>query len=265
VDWAKVKGMNKAADVCRCDPDAYTLVDCARTNDVGGVGALLLQDVGRNKRDYGEPAIVAAAKAASIGVIEVLAGLGAVPDVEGNALDLEATDDNGESALTAACRLGHEDVVLLLLRLRAKRNPEAIAIAAQKGHVLCAVVTNTDPAVTSLHDACALGKLLQVESLLLQGVEVNELDQRAGRNACTPLMAAAASAGGGRRGKAVMIVVERLLREDGVKVNAKNSQGVTALMIAAGNGAIDLCKILIKHGADKDDKDCKGRGVVWWA
>ena len=212
--------MNKAADVCRCDPDAYTLVDCARTNDVGGVGALLLQDVGRNKRDYGEPAIVAAAKAASIGVIEVLAGLGAVPDVEGNALDLEATDDNGESALTAACRLGHEDVVLLLLRLRAKRNPEAIAIAAQKGHVLCAVVTNTDPAVTSLHDACALGKLLQVESLLLQGVEVNELDQRAGRNACTPLMAAAASAGGGRRGKAVMIVVERLLREDGVKVNA---------------------------------------------
>jgi ankyrin repeat protein len=255
--WAKLKNMTLAGDVIRCDPAKYTLVDCARAHDSSGVDALLLQGFDVNRLDFGEPAIVAAAKSGSSDCIQRLA--------KADSLDFELRDENDESALEHACRLNQLSVVLDLLKLGAKRTPEATAIAAGRGHVLCGVVVNSDPDTVVIHDACALGKLLQVEALLLQGVRSNEIDKRAGRNACTPLMAAAASAGGGRRGKAVQIVVDRLLAEPSIKVNAKNSQGVTALMLAAGNGAIDLVKVLIKNGADKDCKDSKGRGALWWA
>jgi len=257
VDWAMLKGMKMAGEVIRCDPRAYTLVDCARNDDAEGVEALVIQGFDVNRKDYGEPAVVAAAKAASLGVLGRLA--------KSSGLDFEGCDDNGETALVAACRLGHVDVVLFLLKLGAKRSPEASALAAEKGHVLCGVIVNTDFHLVVLHDACALGKLLQVEALLMQGVRVNAADQRAGRSASTPLMAAAACAGGGRRGKAVRIVVDRLLREPGVKINAKNSQGATCLMIAAANGSMELCKTLIREGADKNSKDSRGRGAVWWA
>jgi len=271
-DWANLKNMPLAGAVIRCDPARYTLVDCARIHDAAGVEALLAQGFAVNRRDAGETAIVAAARSASGAVIKTLASVSKLQasklrsgEPSGEALDFESRDDSGETALTAACRLGHVDIVLLLLKLGAVRSPTASATAASKGHVLCGVVVNSDPALVHLHDACANGVLLQVEALLLQGVSVNAADPRPGRNGSSPLMAAAGRAGGGRRGKAVRIVVDRLLEEKAIEVNAKNSKGVTCLMIAAGNGAIGLCKKLIQEGADRDCEDGEKRGALWWA
>jgi len=51
--------------------------------------------------------------------------------------------------------------------------------------------------------------------------------------------------------------VERLLR-NGADVNAANSKGTTALILAANNGHVDCLKVLLKHGADVNVADNDG-------
>lgn len=90
----------------------------------------------------------------------------------------------------------------------------------------------------------------------MQGVDVNRIDDRAGRNASTALMAACEFSVEG--GEGVRMVVNLLLEREGVRVNMRNAGGVTALMCAAGAGNIGLCKTLIKREADRNAKDQRG-------
>jgi ankyrin repeat protein len=49
-------------------------------------------------------------------------------------------------------------------------------------------------------------------------------------------------------------VVEYLINS-GATVNSTNSYGSTALHYAAGTGHVDVVRLLLKHGAQKDAKD----------
>ena len=109
-------------------------------------------------------------------------------------------------------------------------------------------------------------QLVVLESLLIQGSEPDAHDPRVGRNASTPLMACAAGRSQPRTREACMTCARRLIEalpEAGL--SAKNSQGVTALMVAAGNADMSLAKLLIKKGADVDGKDAKGKTAQSYA
>ena len=48
------------------------------------------------------------------------------------------------------------------------------------------------------------------------------------------------------------LTTARLLLEAGVNQDAKNDEGHTALMLAAGNGHVEMARLLLAAGADKD-------------
>jgi ankyrin repeat protein len=54
----------------------------------------------------------------------------------------------------------------------------------------------------------------------------------------------------------------RALIDAGAKVNARNEEGETALMLAARSGATSSVKVLITAGADLNIKDNKGHTAL---
>ena len=58
--------------------------------------------------------------------------------------------------------------------------------------------------------------------------------------------------------------VEKLLKE-GADVNAKNSEGYTALILASSNGHKEIVEMLLEKGADVNAKDSDGWTALMWA
>jgi ankyrin repeat protein len=91
-----------------------------------------------------------------------------------------------------------------------------------------------------LFDAAGRGDVSVVESLLKQGVPVDER----GRNEETPLIAAAL---------ADEAVVAKALIESGADIMARNKGGLTALHAAAYSGSVEVARFLLDRGADLED------------
>ncbi len=49
--------------------------------------------------------------------------------------------------------------------------------------------------------------------------------------------------------------VRRQLEQDGIDVNAKNSEGYTALILASSNGHKEIVEMLLEKGSDVNAKD----------
>jgi len=89
--------------------------------------------------------------------------------------------------------------------------------------------------------------------LMLNGADVNKGDVEA----WTPLMHAATAGNEG--------MVEQFLL-NGAEVNAKNSDGATALMAnLTGLSSVNIVKLLIEHGADINASDNEGFSVMMFA
>jgi ankyrin repeat protein len=217
----------------------------------------------------GCPPIIAAVKAEALNVVEVLAAWKGEDSVEANDyLNWEMTDENSETPLMVACRLGFSAVVASLLKTKSRsiRSPLAQTVATQKGQVLCALIVATDPTVVKIHDVCKRGVVLGVEALLCQGVSVNCLDYREGMENRTPLMAACEGLNvNAPSNQRLKIVITRLLQDPAISVNKKNERGQTALMIAAGRGNVGICKTLIINGACTTDNDPQKQTTSWYA
>ena len=59
--------------------------------------------------------------------------------------------------------------------------------------------------------------------------------------------------------------VRRQLEQDGIDVNAKNSEGYTALILASSNGHKEIVEMLLEKGADVNAKDSDGWTALMWA
>jgi uncharacterized protein len=92
-----------------------------------------------------------------------------------------------------------------------------------------------------LFDAAERGDLAAVETLLSEGVEVDER----GINAETPLIAAALA------GEAA---TAELLIAHGADVMARNNGGLTPLHAAAYSGSVEVARLLLDHGAALEDR-----------
>lgn len=134
--------------------------------------------------------------------------------------------------------------VTALMRAAARADIESIKAALAHG----AGADDTDSSGwTALMYAAAGSQSGPVQLLLKAGADPNHLSVRGD----TPLMA---SAIGGQ--------FDDDLFHAGAKINAKNSDGVAALMILAAKGEADEVKSALEAGADPFARDVKGRSAL---
>ena len=155
--------------------------------------------------------------------------------------DPNIADDQGVTPLMEAVKAGQTENVKLLIAAKAEvnamahRRPEASAI----GYAL------------ENHDWAS------AEALLDAGAIVNWASFFEPNN--TPLMVAVStSVKGGNDADAQLRVVQKMIKA-GANVNAKRTDSVTALHIAADTGDEAIVKLFIDAGANVNAKDQKGR------
>lgn len=140
--------------------------------------------------------------------------------------DINAKDEDGDTALHIAIDHGRQDVVKPLLDKGADINTKT----RYGGR-------------TPLHQACLRGQTDTAELLIAKGADVNAIDSIWGAK---PLACAAYE---GHKN-----TVELLLSK-GADINHKNRAGNTALSDAAFRGNLDVVEFLIAKGAKVDEKN----------
>ena len=148
--------------------------------------------------------------------------------------DVEAADNNGQTALSWAACKGHEAVTKLLLNAGAD-----VAAADNNGQ-------------TALISAAFPGHEAVTKLLLNAGADVAAADN----NGQTALMLAAAC---GHQ------EVAKLSLDQGADVLAAANNGATALMLAARGGHEAVTKLLLDHGADVAAADNNGQTALMLA
>jgi len=113
--------------------------------------------------------------------------------------------------------------------------------------------------MTALHPAALWGHVALVKLLLEHGSDVNSRSEDDGE---TPLMCSAKGIGlpkyPGKHSEDDYVATIELLLGAGADVNAKTTQGWTALKEAASSGNIRAVKLLLQAGADINAKDFGG-------
>ncbi len=101
--------------------------------------------------------------------------------------------------------------------------------------------------VTALINACNMGSIDIVKTLLANGADPNKKDWEGWR----PLMAAASgvSHADGRDKEPLCLEIVQLLIDNGADVNARGKRGQTALKYAKSALHENVAELLIQHGA----------------
>jgi ankyrin repeat protein len=159
---------------------------------------------------------------------------------------VNATDDRGIPAFTAAKYNRKDEIAQLLLDRGAKLDIFAASMTGDNGRVRELLGANAEvvrslshDGWTALHLASFFGHAECANSLIEAGADVTARSTNPMQN--MPLHAAAA----GRK-----IDVVRLLLEKGAPVNAQQHGGWTALHAAAQNGDTEMAEVLIGAGAN---------------
>ena len=143
-------------------------------------------------------------------------------------LDPDTADPDGNTILMIAARLGHQDVVALLISRKA-------GVARRSPH-----------GDTALMMACLKGHLAIAKLLVANGAQISQ-------SGWTPLHYAAFE---GRT------EVVRYLLEKGADKDAPAPNGFTALMLAARGGHIDTARLLLYEDADLTVRGPKGETAL---
>ena len=170
---------------------------------------------------YGEPAVLCAAARGHLGVLKRLLAAGA---------DCERTDSEGATAFSKALSYGQNAAAMLLLEAGANAGPDALHRALgnderllkallARGYKLPASDSEARALAVKLWQAGETAEFDDLERALVEAVESDEA-----------------------------AVVEAFLQR-GVSVNARNSYGRVALLIARARGDKAIEKLLTQHGA----------------
>lgn len=204
--------------------------------------------------------------------------------------DITARDGEGFSALSWACMKGHHEVLKLLIGGGADINERtetsgksALVLTAERGHFDCmlellvcraSIEERSVNGSTALMCAAHQGETEIVSYLLEKQSLVNMVDE-GGWNALMYTVNAQApnvSLGGEEAEKRVNIdgilgkrTTVDLMLLHGVDVNAQTSDGLSALMIAAGRDRPQAVKKLLEASAEVDMKTTHGQSALLMA
>ncbi|MBY0559607.1 quinoprotein dehydrogenase-associated putative ABC transporter substrate-binding protein [Hyphomicrobium sp.] len=191
-----------------------------------------------NKRDQlGALPLGSAASIRRTDLMEILLDAGAKAD---------AQDSDGMTALRHAINVNHVPSIELL----AKRGAD-IERGTEKGY-------------TALEVALADGKFFAAKALIDAGAKVNV---GGGAEKLTPLMVCATQLQPQQRlnqlahGPTPLVIAEELIKR-GADVNSASTDGVTAVMIAAGQNSAPMIGLLLRSGADPKMKSAAGKTAL---
>jgi quinoprotein dehydrogenase-associated probable ABC transporter substrate-binding protein len=194
----------------------------------------------------------------------------------GKGADVNKSDNQGATPLTAAARQRHPDMVELLIESGADVNlPNTDGVTA----LVAAVMRDDVPSIKVLLGkgadiekpgpegypplavAIAESKYEAAKALMEAGANVKTAD---GPDKLTPLMIAAGQTSPAEGAvflptSTKPIDIAQGLLERGADVNAKSASGVTALMVAAAHNNPPVIGLLIEAGADINAKDNQGK------
>ncbi|WP_210269800.1 quinoprotein dehydrogenase-associated putative ABC transporter substrate-binding protein [Hyphomicrobium methylovorum] len=160
--------------------------------------------------------------------------------------NVDAIDNDGMTALQHAINVNHVPSVELL----AKRGADL-----EKG---------TEKGYTALEIALSEGKFFAAQALLAAGVQVNVAH---GPEKLTPLMVCATQLQPQQRlsqlarGPTPLALAEDLIKR-GANTNAQTKEGITALMIAAGQNNAPMIGLLLRAGADPKLASLQGKTAL---
>ena len=143
-------------------------------------------------------------------------------------MDPDTADPDGNTILMIAARVGHEEVVKLLISRKA-------SVARRSAH-----------GDTALMMACLKGKLAIARLLVANGAQINQSDW-------TPLHYAAFEG----RAEVISYLIEKGAHKDALAPN-----GFTALMLAARGGHLEATRALLYDDADVTIKGPKGETAL---
>ncbi len=206
--------------------------------DADRVKFLIEKGADVNKRDkLGALPLGAAASIRRTDLMQILLDAGAKPD---------ATDSDGMTALQHAINVNHVPSIELL----AKRGADI-----EKG---------TDKGYTALDVALSNGNFFAAKALIDAGAKVNVAG---GPEKLTPLMVCATQLQPQQRlsqlarGPTPLALAEEIIKK-GADVNAASTEGITALMIAAGQNNAPMIGLLLRSGADAKKKSSAGKTAL---
>lgn len=193
----------------------------------------------------------------------------------GKGAEIDKLDLQGYTPLTSAIRLGSIDAMTFLLAHGAKvdapdkdgwapllhavlrNDPKAIDLLLAKG---ARIDTKAPGGFTPLAVAIEEKRFDAAQALIAHGANV---DAPVGVKKITPLMVAASEPPPESRAKKLLqkldsVSIARELLKHGAAPNAKTSEGVTALMIAAAHDNAPMIGLLVQAGADASAKNDDG-------
>ena len=246
INFLSIDG-NSKYEYLRDDSYNTTLMYAAMKGNITIVEELLARVITVNeKNDDENTALMYAADYGHTQVVNVLLNNGA---------DVNSSNLNGYTALICAAQNGHTDTVKALLavegiKVNARDNcgDTALILAAQNGHTgtVNALLENSaevnarnKAGSTALILAADNGDTATVSALLAKGAKVNDINTKEN----SALMLAA--------WKGSKDTVKALLAVEGIKVNAANMYGDTALISARDRAHTEIANLLIANGANR--------------
>jgi hypothetical protein len=184
---------------------------------IWGENDLAVQEQRAEMASFDVPTLIEAAKAGQLTLITHALSSG---------VHIECADAAGLTMLWWACRYGHRELILTLLKARA-----SLVVTDERG-------------CSCMHWLAAQDLASSIEQLHQQGADLDVVDL----DGLTPLMNAA------RRGK---IAAAGILLQLGAAVNAQDQRGMSALHYAAEAGMGRLLELLMAYQADPKLLNCQ--------
>lgn len=250
--------------IAKADRDGKTAVHYAIESNSKEIIALLKHKISSNQKDKNGNTFLMQAIAQKKDVVAKYL-------IENFSDMINSQNDDGDSPLILAARIGNKTIIDALLKAGARLElRDTLGRSALRAAIDCNHVDIATFFITALHmdltEKNKLGETLLIRvsrlgrisllNLLLTEPAVRSMINAKEIHDVTALMAAT------QEGHEEVV---HILCQYGASINMPQEDGITPLMFAAGNNHVNLVKYLVDRGADVNATDAKGNTALTYA